>query len=52
MQDWLIWIGSTLVIALFSLLMGLLKDYNEVAAGLVALVIGILVMIFILPMAF
>lgn len=52
MQDWLIWIGSTLFVTLIGFLLGLLKDYNEVAAGLVALIICILVFIFIVPMAF
>ena len=52
MQDWLIWIGSTLFVSLVGLLLALLKDYSEEAAGLVSLVIGILVMIFIFPMAF
>jgi len=52
MQDWLIWIGSTAFVALISFVLGLLKDYNEVAAGFVALFMCILVMIYILPMAF
>lgn len=52
MQDWIIWIASTVVVALVSLLLGILKDYSPELAGLVALVIGILIMIFIFPMAF
>lgn len=52
MQDWIIFIASTLIVTLVTSAMTAIAAWNPEVGGLVALVIGIMIMIFILPLAF
>lgn len=52
MQDWIIWIASTAFVSLVGFLLGILQSYNEVVAGIAALIICVVVLVYIMPMAF
>lgn len=52
MQDWIIFIISTVVVTLVTAAMSAIAAWSPEIGGLVALVIGIFIMIFIFPLAF